>query len=500
VIRIRPRWTQGLSVASGRTRFGRLLEIDLRSLGLFRIGVATALLVDLASRARDFDALYGASGVLPPGLARTLWDRRVALSLFTWIAPWPSLLWAGLGLLALAAVCLALGLAPRLSAAAAWVLLAALQDRNPALYMSGDRYLLLLLMWCALLPTGARLSLRPAPPGVTAIRSWAGAGLLIQILLVYVLTGLKKTGAPWSDGTALWYALNEDQYVTAAGRWLRSQTTLIEALPLVVKRVEIFGPLLVLLPVWNAAGRVLAVTLFWTLHLGLHTFQAIGVFQLVGLAAWSVFLPSALWDRLARVSRVTNKKTTRVDRRGKPARWAERLALVPLAYLMIVLAWTGAGLVLHGTPHNPVPTVVDRAATFLHLQEGWAMFATVAPYRTWYLAPGRLADGSEVEVLRGAPLDWSEPSDVQAAQRGFRWTLYLGNAIRRGIDEPRFRATYAAMLDYLCRDWNARNGPARQLERVSVVAVAEAVGPPGSVAVTPLGRHVFATRDCAVQP
>jgi uncharacterized protein (DUF2062 family) len=36
--------------------------------------------------------------------------------------------------------------------------------------------------------------------------------------------------------------------------------------------VEIFGPLLVLSPVRNAAARALAVGIFWAFHLGLHTF------------------------------------------------------------------------------------------------------------------------------------------------------------------------------------------------------------------------------------
>jgi hypothetical protein len=484
--------------SAGRPRFdvGALLEIDLRSLALFRIGVAITVLVDLASRVRDLDALYGARGVLPPELARTLWDMRVAMSLFTWLAPWPSLLWTGALLLAIAAACLALGLAPRLSAAAAWVLLAALQDRNPALYMSGDRYLLLLLMWCILLPTGARLSLRPASPGVTRIRSWAGAGLLLQIALVYVLTGLKKTGAEWLDGTALWYALNQEQYVTAAGQWLRSQTALIGALSRVIKWVEIFGPLLVLSPVRNAAARAIAVGVFWALHLGLHTFQAIGVFQLVGLAAWSVFLPSALWERLAPREPAGREGTSGAAQRIQPAPWSERLALVPLAYLLLVMAYTGTGLVIRGTPHYPVPVQVDRVATVLHLQEGWAMFSSVAPYRSWYLAPGRLADGSDVEVLRRAPLNWTRPLDVQSAQRGFRWTLYLGNAIRRGLVEPPFQATYSPLLDYLCRDWNAHHGPERRLGHVSLVAVAESIGGPGSVGDGTLGRHEFAAHDC----
>src|SRR5215831_8953379 len=72
---------------------GALIEIDLRSLALFRIGIALTLLVDLAGRARDASALYGADGVLPPDLARLLWGWSVALSPFTWVAGWPSLMW-----------------------------------------------------------------------------------------------------------------------------------------------------------------------------------------------------------------------------------------------------------------------------------------------------------------------------------------------------------------------------------------------------------------------
>ena len=80
---------RGRGSAGGRlwmSRLGALFEIDLRSLALFRIGVAVTLLVDLASRVRDLDAFYAAQGVLPPALARSLWDRRVALSPFTWVA------------------------------------------------------------------------------------------------------------------------------------------------------------------------------------------------------------------------------------------------------------------------------------------------------------------------------------------------------------------------------------------------------------------------------
>jgi hypothetical protein len=475
-----------------RPRFdaGALIEIDLRSLALFRIGIALTLLVDVALRAPDLDALYGARGVLPPELARTLWDLRAAVSPFTWVAAWPPLLWAGFALLAVAALGLALGVYPRLAAVAAWGLLAALQDRNLGLYMSGDRYLLLMLMWCILLPTGARLSLRPAEPGVTRIRSWAGAGLLLQVVLVYVFTGLKKTGAEWFDGTALWYALSQGEFVSAAGRWVRLQPALTVPLSYGVKWVEIFGPLLVFSPWRNAAARMIAIGLFWTLHLGLQICQAIGVFQLVGLAAWLAFLPSAHWDR-----RATPATSEHAQRRIRNPRWSEWLAVVPIAYLVILMGSTGYG-VLVGRPYYPVPVAIDRIAVPLHLQEGWAMFAELPPSTVWFLAPGRLANGADVEVLGGAPLDRRKPSDIQSAQRGFRWTMYFVNVIQRGTRDPAFQATHPALLDYLCREWNARSTPERRLDSVSLVMVIEAMPRPGSTGPTPSQPYVLATRDC----
>ena len=104
----------------GMSRLGALLEIDLRSLALFRIGVAVTLLADLASRVRDLEALYGARGILRPELARSLWELRVTVSPFTWAAEWTPWLWTGVFVLAAAAICLALGLIPRSAAAVAW--------------------------------------------------------------------------------------------------------------------------------------------------------------------------------------------------------------------------------------------------------------------------------------------------------------------------------------------------------------------------------------------
>jgi hypothetical protein len=312
---------------------------------------------------------------------------------------------------------------------------------------------------------------------------------MLQVVLVYVVTGLKKTGPEWFDGTALWYALSQEAYTTAAGHWLRSQTGLIEPLSFGMKWVEMLGPLLVFSPWRNGAARLAAVGLMWALHLGLQACMAIGIFQFVGLAAWCVFLPSAIWEPAG--SRLSVLSTERVQ----PARWSEKLALVPLGYIIILFVYAVTGVLVRGTPY-PVPKSVDRIAVPLHLQEGWAMFSSSSRVDLWFLAPGRLADGSDVEVLRRAPLDQNKPSNVQSAQRGFRWTMYFGNAIAKGFRDPSFGPTHAALLEYLCREWNADTEPSHRLERVELVLVRDEMPRPGSVVAAVGDRHLLATREC----
>jgi hypothetical protein len=124
------------------------------------------------------------------------------------------------------------------------------------------------------------------------------------------------------------------------------------------------------------------------------------------------------------------------------------------------------------------------------------MFADFSGSDSWFLAPGRLADGENVEVLRRGPLDSRKPVDVQSALRGFRWTMYFYNVIKRGADDPAFQATHPALLDYLCREWDADNPPARRLESVSLVMVTEPMPRPGLPPPPPGRPLLLATRVC----
>ena len=128
------------------------------------------------------------------------------------------------------------------------------------------------------------------------------------------------------------------------------------------------------------------------------------------------------------------------------------------------------------------------------------MFWSVGSYRIWYVAPGHLADGSEIEVLRRAPMDWSSPTDLLTAQRGFRWSLYLRNAVPKGLAEPAFQGIYPPFLDYLCREWNAHNSREHRLVYISLVGMVEKIPEVGSVTNGRIERVTITTRDCPMTP
>ena len=179
----------GIRLASLREIFG----IDLRTLALFRVGLAAMILIDLASRMRDFRAFHTDFGVFP---------RHVAIdNLHAWA--WSFHLIGGsawfIGLLfaiaAIFALMLLVGYRTRLAAIASWALLLSLQNRNTMILTGEDVLLIALAFWAMFLPLGARFSvdaaLDPAPEKTgNAYFSVATFALLIQGMSMYFFSAL----------------------------------------------------------------------------------------------------------------------------------------------------------------------------------------------------------------------------------------------------------------------------------------------------------------------
>lgn len=300
--------TSGLKLAAVRDVFG----IDLRTLALFRIGLACLLLVDLALRARDLTAHYTDLGILPRAEALGfLSPGAFSLHLLN------GTVWFQAGLFILAAsfaFMLLLGFRTRLVTIVSWVLLLSLQNRNPQILSGEDNLFMLLTFWAMFLPLGARFSFdaaldRRSPPAPNAFYAMATVALLVQGMSVYFFGALLKSDAQWiPDGTALYYALQLDYMATPFGLWLREFPEILERLTYAVWALELMGPLLIFSPIFHRTFRMTALVAFIALNLGLFISLEAGLFPLVAILMTLVFLPGWTWDWLGKKMQVAARE------------------------------------------------------------------------------------------------------------------------------------------------------------------------------------------------
>jgi hypothetical protein len=411
----------GLQGICWREIFG----VDLRSLALFRMGLAACVLADLAARAPDLVALYGDAGVLPRELLQARYGSAVYLSAHYWAGSDPALQVALLAASAAAALLLAVGRFTWLANLACWYLVSSLQLRNPLVFIAGDTILRLLLFWGLFLPLGARLSLDAARPGAReqphAFASGASAALLIQVALIYWVTGLQKSGGLWWSGQAVDYALRAEEWATPFGVWLRGQPAALVALDWATLALEILGPFLAFVPGRRGISRLAAVALFWSFHLGLAACMDIGLFPLFSMVAWLPFLPARIWGD----GEVEPAPTERDAR----ARAASIAALAVLAYVLVFLSEQ------LGAPRL-VPGPLRAFGRALRLEQSWTMFAPDPPrFTRRFELEAHLENGAVLRV---------------PFRSGLRWLLY---AWRSSDAQPDPHAYLQALLAWECKHW-----------------------------------------------
>ncbi|TXH05268.1 MAG: DUF393 domain-containing protein [Nevskiaceae bacterium] len=290
--------------ATRHPRLAELFGIDLRSLALFRFVIGLVLLLVLLRDFADLRAFYTDWGVMPRAWAIES-DSLNRLSLYflngeTWFVA------ALLGVQVVFAFMLMLGWRTRLAVIASFVLWTSLLNRNTLVLIGGDLLLACLLFWAMFLPLAARYSVDAAlasnpPPQERLHLSWGSLGLLLQVVSVYFFSALLKTGSEWRpDFTAVYYALSLDRYATPLGHWLLNFPDLLHGLSGYVWWLELLGPLLVFVPVFNRPLRLLMVLCFMSMHIGFKLCLELGHFPFVSLASWTVFLGGWLWDAAER--------------------------------------------------------------------------------------------------------------------------------------------------------------------------------------------------------
>ena len=186
---------------------------------LFRIIYGALVIATLLLLRPDWLTWYGVHGwvSLPTTLKLEPGNRLNLFAIIPQSDSWiNALFWFALG----SAVLLTIGLFTRINSILVFVFLTSIQQRNLYITHGGDTFLRLAGFFLIFAPAGAAFSVDrlirirrgKEPTVIEARRPWAQRMIQIQLSLLYFVTFLMKIkGAPWLQGSALFYVYHLDE-------------------------------------------------------------------------------------------------------------------------------------------------------------------------------------------------------------------------------------------------------------------------------------------------
>lgn len=291
--------------------------VDPRSLGVFRILFAMALLHDVARRWPDLVDHYSNAGWLTNHFAmfRPMSDHLFSLYL-AFSTPAEVHVFAALHLLV--NFLLLIGWRTRVMQVLAFVLIVSLNSRNIMLENGGFVVVHLIALWTCFLPLGRRYSVDALllsmkqrrlgtldalndvsePKDRTApVVSLAVPVIILQFAIIYYFNVVHKTGPAWKDGTAVYYFFQQDRMVTAFGAWLRFHVglDLVKLMTWSTLVMESLIALFLVSPVYSKWLRMVGWALVFALHMSIDAVVQLGPFSYAMFVIHSIFIPKEFW-------------------------------------------------------------------------------------------------------------------------------------------------------------------------------------------------------------
>lgn len=447
-----------------RLRLARTFGCTYDALALFRISLGLLLTCELVLRFRFLHPFYSDEGTLP---LRLLIPRVDELYQTVCLHCHFGELWQQQILLAaqtLFAALFAIGYQTRLMSVLSWYLYTSLILRNTWLYFILDRYFYYLLFYAMFLPLDERWSVSKKSTNTNAIFvNSATVGLKLLVLWIYLDAGIGKYVDPkqgWTYNAQPLPALDTYTRHTVPAQYLYAMLGPegLRLLTPTVVCVEILAaPVALLGSFWGQAGVVqFAIAMICQLHVGISlSIRNSVLLSLVAACVWSVFLPWG-WEEQAKERGPASSSSLLSLMLFKVGRWLT----------WILVCGMISGNIWFETIGTDCSTESLRQIWSTLLQNRWNVFIGAEEYVTWEIAPGRLQDGSVVDVWgRTDDVNWSMPGSgapCTSTSRPGRWRSFPYLAEFEGEDAD-------ALWGYLCRQWDRENdagrNPGRKLLR-----------------------------------
>jgi hypothetical protein len=233
---------------------------------------------------------------------------------------------------------------------------------------------------------------------------------------------------------------------------------------------------------------MLSIFLIWSLHFGVMSMMSIDLFSWIGVVGWIALIPSAVWEwpatrtALGALEPLRAPLRSRVDKLFAPAPALDGPGNPVLASTASLLAVAGLATTLYlNIASLPVlkerlPPLRGAPIAISGMDQVWAMFSQPMTMDGWFLAPGSLASGAQIDLLQdGAPLSDRRPTGSMLSIRGDRWRKLLTNLLPE--DATMLRQALAQMY---CSRWNSTHMGPERLREVEIVFMEEALFENGS--------------------
>ena len=343
-------------------------SVSMRTLALLRMLAGPAVLLHLQ-----------------PFLSDAL-DGRIYRDAFyepyaAWYPELPHALYVGLlGLAAVAAVAMSLGLLTRLATAMTFTIVAYNLFLSTTHFHNNRAYLVIVLGLLAVAPCGRELSVdawlrrrRRRPALETSAPAWPLWLLRFECAAVYGASGLSKLLDPdWFGGTVTWQRVvrARDQLdAWPIPDWAVSALT-DRGFHTGAAKMIVLTELLIAVGLWSRRTRYAAVWLAVVFHLTIEASASVQVFSYLGIAVLVIWAVPCTRDRVLRID-----PTARAH-----GSWAT---------VVRALDWLGRFRVEHGPPGSRLE-VVDRDGTAVRGAPAAAFALSRLPLTAWFALPALL--------------------------------------------------------------------------------------------------------------
>ena len=146
----------------------------------------------------------------------------------------------------------------------------------------------------------------------------------------------------------------------------------------------------------------------------------------------------------------------------RPSAATGTIAMVMMVYMLV---WNIANV---RVTNFKIPERVRAVGNLVGLDQTWEMFAPFpAKDDGWYVIPGRLKNGRQIDLQRGGQeINWEKPKYIALTIKNHRWRKFFELLKKRDYLVPGYAS-------YLCRNWNRSHAGNERLEELEIVFLLE---------------------------